>query len=134
MSTCGNATARCGSRSPTAGSWPRTILLATGRAPQTRDVGLESVGLTPGDWLAVDDTFQVTGVDGGWLYAVGDVNHRALMTHQGKYQARIAGTVIGARAKGEPIDDAPWGAHVATADHAAVPRSSSPPRRPPPSG
>ncbi|MFG2424176.1 FAD-dependent oxidoreductase [Streptomyces sp. NPDC048448] len=98
------------------------ILLATGRAPQTRDVGLESVGLTPGDWLAVDDTFQVTGVDGGWLYAVGDVNHRALMTHQGKYQARIAGTVIGARAKGEPIDDAPWGAHVATADHAAVPQ------------
>ncbi|MGW6400413.1 dihydrolipoyl dehydrogenase family protein [Streptomyces sp. NPDC055134] len=98
------------------------ILLATGRAPQTRDVGLESVGLTPGDWLTVDDTFRVTGVDGGWLYAVGDVNRRALMTHQGKYQARIAGTVIGARAKGEPIDDAPWGPHAATADHAAVPQ------------
>ncbi|MEU1597298.1 NAD(P)/FAD-dependent oxidoreductase [Streptomyces sp. NPDC005708] len=98
------------------------ILLATGRAPQTRDIGLESVGLTPGDWLTVDDTFQVTGVAGGWLYAVGDVNRRALMTHQGKYQARIAGTVIGARAKGEPIDDAPWGAHVATADTAAVPQ------------
>ncbi|MEU1408613.1 NAD(P)/FAD-dependent oxidoreductase [Streptomyces sp. NPDC005728] len=98
------------------------ILLATGRAPQTRDVGLETVGLTPGDWLTVDDTFRVTGVDGSWLYAVGDVNRRALMTHQGKYQARIAGSVIGARAKGEPIDDAPWGAHVATADHAAVPQ------------
>ncbi|WUD78289.1 NAD(P)/FAD-dependent oxidoreductase [Streptomyces sp. NBC_00510] len=98
------------------------ILLATGRAPQTRDVGLETVGLTPGDWLTVDDTFRVTGVDGDWLYAVGDVNRRALMTHQGKYQARIAGTVIGARAKGEPIDDAPWGTHVATADHAAVPQ------------
>ncbi|KOV63371.1 pyridine nucleotide-disulfide oxidoreductase, partial [Streptomyces sp. AS58] len=67
------------------------ILLATGRAPQTRDLGLETVGLTPGDWLTVDDTFQVTGIDGGWLYAVGDVNRRALMTHQGKYQARIAG-------------------------------------------
>ncbi|MGW9132309.1 dihydrolipoyl dehydrogenase family protein [Streptomyces sp. NPDC055681] len=98
------------------------ILLATGRAPQTRDVGLETVGLTPGDWLTVDDTFRVTGVDGGWFYAVGDVNHRALMTHQGKYQARIAGTVIGARAKGEPVDDTPWGTHVATADHAAVPQ------------
>ncbi|MGW2350186.1 dihydrolipoyl dehydrogenase family protein [Actinacidiphila glaucinigra] len=98
------------------------ILLATGRAPQTRDVGLESVGLTPGDWLTVDDTFRVTGVDGGWLYAVGDVNRRALMTHQGKYQARIAGAVIGARAKQEPVDDAPWGAHAATADHAAVPQ------------
>ncbi|MFD6974906.1 dihydrolipoyl dehydrogenase family protein, partial [Streptomyces sp. NPDC059949] len=98
------------------------ILLATGRAPQTRDVGLETVGLTPGDWLTVDDTFRVTDVEGGWLYAVGDVNRRALMTHQGKYQARIAGTVIGARAKGEPLDDTPWGAHVATADHAAVPQ------------
>ncbi|MFF3676441.1 dihydrolipoyl dehydrogenase family protein [Streptomyces sp. NPDC002120] len=98
------------------------ILLATGRAPQTGDVGLETVGLTPGDWLTVDDTFRVTGVDGGWLYAVGDVNRRALMTHQGKYQARIAGTVIGSRAKGEPLDDAPWGAHAATADHTAVPQ------------
>ncbi|MGY5036261.1 dihydrolipoyl dehydrogenase family protein [Streptomyces sp. 900116325] len=98
------------------------ILLATGRAPNTRDLGLETIGLTPGDWLKVDDTFRVTGVADGWFYAVGDVNQRALMTHQGKYQARIAGTVIGARAKGEPVDDAPWGAHVATADHAAVPQ------------
>ncbi|WP_329157055.1 NAD(P)/FAD-dependent oxidoreductase [Streptomyces sp. NBC_01717] len=98
------------------------ILLATGRAPNTWDLGLETIGLTPGDWLKVDDTFQVTDVADGWFYAVGDVNHRALMTHQGKYQARIAGAVIGARAKGEPIDDAPWGAHVATADHAAVPQ------------
>ncbi|MFI5635646.1 dihydrolipoyl dehydrogenase family protein [Streptomyces sp. NPDC051664] len=98
------------------------ILLATGRAPNTWDLGLETIGLTPGDWLKVDDTFQVTDVADGWFYAVGDVNHRALMTHQGKYQARIAGAVIGARAKGEPIDDAPWGAHVATSDHAAVPQ------------
>ncbi|MFI1470541.1 dihydrolipoyl dehydrogenase family protein [Streptomyces wuyuanensis] len=98
------------------------ILLATGRAPQTRDIGLETAGLTPGDWLTVDDTFRVTGVDGGWLYAVGDVNRRALMTHQGKYQARIAGAVIGARAKNQPVDDTPWGKHVATADHAAVPQ------------
>ncbi|MFE5689903.1 FAD-dependent oxidoreductase, partial [Streptomyces sp. NPDC056512] len=62
------------------------ILLATGRAPQTRDVGLESVGLTPGDWLTVDDTFRVTGIDGGWLYAVGDVNRRAPLTHMAKSQ------------------------------------------------
>ena len=26
-------------------------------------------------------------LEGGWLYAVGDVNHRVLLTHQGKYQA-----------------------------------------------
>ncbi|WP_406404963.1 dihydrolipoyl dehydrogenase family protein [Streptomyces sp. NBC_01643] len=98
------------------------ILLATGRAPRTWDLGLETIGLTPGDWLKVDDTFRVTDVADGWFYAVGDVNHRALMTHQGKYQARIAGTVIGARANGEAVDDTRWGTHVATADHAAVPQ------------
>ncbi|WP_327292609.1 dihydrolipoyl dehydrogenase family protein [Streptomyces sp. NBC_01198] len=98
------------------------VLFAIGREPHTGDIGLETVGLKPGGWLPVDDTCQVTGVDGGWLYAAGDVNHRALLTHQGKYQGRIAGAVIGARAKGEPVDDAPWGAHVATADHAAVPQ------------
>ncbi|MEU1199868.1 NAD(P)/FAD-dependent oxidoreductase [Streptomyces sp. NPDC005813] len=98
------------------------ILLATGRAPRTWDLGLETIGLTPGDWLKVDDTFRVTDVADGWFYAVGDVNQRALLTHQGKYQARIAGTVIGARAKGEQVDDAPWGAHVATADRTAVPQ------------
>ncbi|MFF3311556.1 dihydrolipoyl dehydrogenase family protein [Streptomyces sp. NPDC002952] len=98
------------------------ILFATGRAPHTADIGLETVGLTPGDWLAVDDSYRVTDVADGWLYAVGDVNHRALMTHQGKYQARIAGAVIGARAKGEPLDDGRWGAHASTADSAAVPQ------------
>ena len=56
-----------------------------------------------------------------WLYAVGDVNHRALLTHQGKYQARAAGDVIVARALGRPVDASPWGVHAATADHSAVP-------------
>ncbi|WP_351235584.1 NAD(P)/FAD-dependent oxidoreductase [Streptomyces sp. NPDC002133] len=98
------------------------ILFATGRAPRTGDIGLETIGLAPGDWLTVDDTFQVTAVPDGWLYAVGDVNHRALLTHQGKYQARIAGAVIGARTHGEPVDDSKWGAHVATADSEAVPQ------------
>lgn len=50
------------------------------------------------------------------------MNHRALLTHQGKYQARAAGDVIAARAKGLPVSDAPWGTHVATADHQAVPQ------------
>ncbi|MFI8204146.1 dihydrolipoyl dehydrogenase family protein [Streptomyces sp. NPDC085937] len=98
------------------------ILFATGRAPHTGDIGLDTVGLTPGDWLPVDDSYRVTDVPEGWLYAVGDVNHRALMTHQGKYQARIAGAVIGARAKGEPLDDGRWGRHAPTADSAAVPQ------------
>ncbi|MEV8565242.1 NAD(P)/FAD-dependent oxidoreductase [Streptomyces sp. NPDC051322] len=95
------------------------ILVATGRAPRTDDIGLESVGLPPGAWLTVDDSCRVEGVD--WLYAVGDVNHRALLTHQGKYQARIAGAAITARAQGVPLLETDrWGAHCATADHAAV--------------
>ncbi|TPW75955.1 dihydrolipoyl dehydrogenase family protein [Schumannella soli] len=97
-----------------------TVLVATGRVPHTGDLGLETIGLEPGAWLDVDDTLRVRGVD--WLYGVGDVNHRALLTHQGKYQARAAGDVIAARAKGTAVDDAPWGAHVATADHSAVPQ------------
>jgi pyruvate/2-oxoglutarate dehydrogenase complex dihydrolipoamide dehydrogenase (E3) component len=95
-------------------------LVATGRVPRTQDLGLETIGIEPGGWLDVDDTLRVRGYD--WLYAVGDVNHRALLTHQGKYQARAAGDVIAARALGREVDDGPWGAHVATADHAAVPQ------------
>ncbi|GGX95267.1 dihydrolipoyl dehydrogenase family protein [Streptomyces fructofermentans] len=98
------------------------ILIATGRAPHTADIGLETVGLTPGGWLEVDDTYRVKGIEDGWMYAVGDVNHRALMTHQGKYQARIAGAIIGARAQDEPLDTEKWGAHSSTADHTAVPQ------------
>jgi dihydrolipoamide dehydrogenase len=96
------------------------ILFATGRAPRTDDIGLETIGLDPGSWLPVDDSLRVTGHD--WLYAVGDVNHRALLTHQGKYQARIAGAAITARASGEALLAEPWGAHAATADHTAVPQ------------
>ncbi|MFF7989562.1 dihydrolipoyl dehydrogenase family protein [Kitasatospora xanthocidica] len=98
------------------------VLYATGRAPRTADIGLEQVGLKPGDWLEVDDSCTVLGVDGGWLYAAGDVNHRALLTHQGKYQARITGAAIAARAQGRPLDTARWGAHAASADLAGAPQ------------
>jgi dihydrolipoamide dehydrogenase len=96
------------------------LLVASGRVPRSIDLGLPSIGLEDGDWLDVDDTMKVRGFD--WLYATGDVNHRALLTHQGKYQARAAGDVIVARALGKPVDDGRWGAHVATADHEAVPQ------------
>jgi len=81
------------------------VLAATGRAPRTKDIGLETVGLTPGSWLPVDETMRVVGadgglIDGGWLYACGDVNHLALLTHMGKYQGRISGDAIAARAAG----------------------------------
>lgn len=86
------------------------LLVATGRRPVTTDLGLDTVGLDPEAKLEVDDHLRVAGVDGGWLYAIGDVNGRALLTHQGKYQARIVGDVIGGR------DIEAW------ADHRAVPR------------
>jgi dihydrolipoamide dehydrogenase len=107
------------------------VLVATGRIPHTQNLGLESVGLTSGDWLTVDDSMRVLDHDGSvlddagedaWLYAVGDVTHRALLTHQGKYDARIAGDAIAARAKGRTLSLAPWSTYAATADHAAVPQ------------
>ena len=98
------------------------LLVATGRRPRTEDVGLEAVGLEPGRPLTVDDSLLVQGVDGGWLYAAGDVTGRALLTHQGKYQARACGQVVAARARGQAQDPAPWSRFTATADVAAVPQ------------
>jgi pyruvate/2-oxoglutarate dehydrogenase complex dihydrolipoamide dehydrogenase (E3) component len=63
------------------------LLVAVGRRPRTDDIGLETVGIEPGGFLAVDDQLRVDGSD--WLYAIGDVNGRALLTHMGKYQGRI---------------------------------------------
>ena len=68
------------------------LLVAIGRTPRTADLGLETVGLEPGKHVEVDDSLRVPGVD--WLYAVGDVNGRALLTHMGKYQARLAADAI----------------------------------------
>ena len=76
------------------------VLAAAGRTPRTTDIGLAAVGLEDGSWLPVDDTMRVAGVAGGWLYAAGDVNHLALLTHMGKYQARVCGDAIAARAAG----------------------------------
>lgn len=94
------------------------VLVATGRTPRTDDLGLETIGLTPGDWITTDDTLRVPGFE--WLYAAGDVNHRALLTHQGKYQARAAGDVIVARATSGTVSNGRWGVHAATADTRAV--------------
>jgi dihydrolipoamide dehydrogenase len=97
------------------------LLVAAGRRAGTDDVGLDAVGLTAGEWLDVDDTCRVSAVDGGWLYGVGDVNHRALLTHMGKYQARTCGAAIVARSRGEKVGGEAWSPYAATADHAAVP-------------
>ena len=64
------------------------LLVCVGRVAHTDDMGLETVGLAPGETIGVDDHLRVRGHD--WLYAIGDVNGRALLTQAGKYQAAIA--------------------------------------------
>ena len=64
------------------------LMVAAGRKPNTGEMGLESVGLPEGEWIEVDDQMRAGGHD--WLYAIGDVNKRSLLTHSGKYQARVA--------------------------------------------
>jgi pyruvate/2-oxoglutarate dehydrogenase complex dihydrolipoamide dehydrogenase (E3) component len=86
------------------------LLVATGRTFNTDDIGLETVGLQAGGPLAVDDQLRVTAAEGDWLYAAGDVNGRALLTHQGKYQARLVGDIVAGRERS------------AWADHEAVPQ------------
>ena len=70
------------------------VLAALGRVPSTKDLGLETVGIEPDarGHLVVDESLRVGGRD--WLYAVGDVNGRVLLTHMGKYQGRLAADAI----------------------------------------
>jgi dihydrolipoamide dehydrogenase len=68
------------------------LLVAIGRRLNSDEIGLDTVGLEPGKPIEVDDSMRAKSVD--WLYAIGDVNGRALLTHIGKYQARIAADVI----------------------------------------
>jgi pyruvate/2-oxoglutarate dehydrogenase complex dihydrolipoamide dehydrogenase (E3) component len=71
------------------------LLVAVGRVPHTQDLGLETVDLEPGALIPVDDTMRVTvPAHRDWLYAIGDVNGRALLTHAGKYQAMVAAATI----------------------------------------
>jgi pyruvate/2-oxoglutarate dehydrogenase complex dihydrolipoamide dehydrogenase (E3) component len=84
------------------------LLVAIGRKARTEGIGLETVGIEPGGWLEVDDRLRVNRSD--WLYAIGDVNGRSLLTHMGKYQGRIAAdNILGQEA-------------VATADKHGSPR------------
>ncbi len=68
------------------------LLVCVGRRPHSKDIGLETVGLPPGKVIEVDEQLRVPGRD--WLFAIGDVNGRALLTHMGKYQAYVVSEVI----------------------------------------
>ncbi|HEY6730030.1 MAG TPA: FAD-dependent oxidoreductase [Solirubrobacterales bacterium] len=65
------------------------ILIAVGRVPHTADLDLDAAGVEANEhgFLETDDRLRVGGRD--WLYAIGDVNGRALFTHMGKYQAWV---------------------------------------------
>ena len=80
------------------------ILVAAGRRPLTQDLGLETVGLRPGAVIGVDDRLAVPGLP--WLYAIGDVNGRSLLTHMGKYQAHVLSQILGGHPAAVSGDDA----------------------------
>lgn len=82
------------------------IMVAVGRQINVDGIGLDTVGLAADGPIEVDASMRAAGVPGGWLYAVGDVNGRNLLAHMGKYQGRVCGDVIVARARGLP-DDGP---------------------------
>jgi pyruvate/2-oxoglutarate dehydrogenase complex dihydrolipoamide dehydrogenase (E3) component len=65
-----------------------TLLVALGRTPQVDALGLDALGFPAGSYVEVDAHMQVP--DHPWLYCIGDLNGRALFTHMGKYQARVA--------------------------------------------
>ena len=81
------------------------LLVATGRRPRLEGIGLETVGVEPGErGVPVDSRLRVA--DGLW--AIGDVNGLWPLTHVGKYQ----GEVVAANILGEPRE----------ANYEAVPR------------
>jgi pyruvate/2-oxoglutarate dehydrogenase complex dihydrolipoamide dehydrogenase (E3) component len=76
------------------------VLVATGRRPRTADIGLETIGLSPEDFARPEARPD-------WLYAVGDASGAPALTHWGKYEARIMGEAIAARAAGRPVTPPP---------------------------
>jgi dihydrolipoamide dehydrogenase len=90
------------------------LLVAVGRRPATADLGLESIGLEPGAYLDVDDAMCVD--DHPWLYAIGDANGRALLTHMGKYQAHVASLAIDGDETARATQDGPGSPRVIFTD------------------
>ncbi|MBU3061938.1 NAD(P)/FAD-dependent oxidoreductase [Nocardia sp. NEAU-G5] len=79
------------------------IVMATGRLVNTGGLGLDTVGLRDGDFVQVDNHLQTIGVDGDWLYAMGDTTGRAMLSHISQYHAVIVADVIAARARGREL-------------------------------
>ncbi len=95
------------------------IVVAAGRTPTSAELGLDVVGVAANahGYIETDDHMAVPGAE-PWLYAIGDVCGRALLTHMGKYHGRVAGDVIAARAEGRATDGLRY---RDLADHDVVP-------------
>jgi dihydrolipoamide dehydrogenase len=66
---------------------PNITLVATGRIPNSDNLGLESAGLKSGAWISVNEKMQ-TPIES--VYAVGDVNGIALLDSVAAAQADVA--------------------------------------------
>jgi len=69
------------------------LLVAAGRVPNLDDLGLDTIGLAA-DRIFVDDRMRAAGVDGGWLYVIGDVAGHGAFTHLSMYQSAVARRAI----------------------------------------
>lgn len=98
------------------------VLIATGRKGVHDRVGLQTVGAqTKGNFIPVAEDLSVTtNDDETWLYAAGDMNGRALLTHVSKYHGRIVSSAIKARKRGETLQSDAYTPYNASADHAAT--------------
>ncbi|WP_082947683.1 NAD(P)/FAD-dependent oxidoreductase [Mycobacterium sp. E2479] len=79
------------------------LVLAAGRRTNTESIGLETVGLSGGESVLVNDHLQAVGVTGGWLYALGDTTGRARLSHISTYHGRLVAEIIAARAAGREL-------------------------------
>ena len=90
------------------------LLVAIGRRPHTDDLGLDTVGMEPGEPIEVDDHMRSVRHD--WLYAIGDVNARSLLTHMGKYQGRLLADHLAGKADVPATQDGPLAPRVIFTD------------------
>src|SRR2546430_17177751 len=69
--------------------WARQLLVAVGRAPRSKEIGLEQVGVTmhPNGFIKVDEWMRTTA-EGG--HAIGDVVGGYLLAHAASHEGITA--------------------------------------------